>query len=63
MQKPDQERPTSVRWLILALSCGASFLLYLHRYTFNILGPKLQEKPYGLDNFQTQFLFSLFYYT
>lgn len=62
MQK-EFERPTSVRWLILALSCGASFLLYLHRYTFNILGPKLQEEPYGLDNFQTQFLFSLFYYT
>ena len=56
-------RPTGVRWIILALSCGASFLLYLHRYTWNIISPKLQEAPYGLSHTQTEFLFSLFYYT
>ncbi len=59
------DQPTNVRWLILSLSCGASFLLYLHRYTWNIIGATLKDKnqPYKLDHTQTEFLFSLFYYT
>lgn len=47
---------------MFALACATSFLLYLHRYSWNIIGPRLQEE-YGLDNRQTAFLFSLFYYT
>lgn len=60
--KPSQ-RPTSVRWIIFVLACGASFLLYLHRYTWNVIKPKLQEAPYNLTHSQDQLLFSLFYYT
>ena len=59
----EPRRPTGVRWTIFVLSCGASFLLYLHRYTWNIISPKLQEAPYSLAHTQTEFLFSLFYYT
>jgi sugar phosphate permease len=54
--------PSGVRWRIFALACGASFLLYLHRYSWNIVGPELQRES-GLTNTQAGFLFSLFYYT
>jgi MFS transporter, ACS family, glucarate transporter len=53
---------TRIRWTIFALSCGTSFLLYLHRYSWNIVGPKLQDQ-FSFSNTQTAFLFSLFYYT
>jgi sugar phosphate permease len=57
-----EPRPTRVRWRVFALACGASFLLYLHRYTWNIVGPELQNE-FHLSNTQAGFLFSLFYYT
>jgi MFS family permease len=53
---------TRVRGIILALSCGASFLLYLHRYTWNFVSPAIQTQ-FGLNKTQSEFLFSLFYYT
>ena len=55
-------RPTNVRTRVFALACGASFLLYLHRYTWNFVGPKLED-DYHLTKTQVTFLFSLFYYT
>lgn len=55
-------RPTSIRWRIFGLACGTSFLLYLHRYTWNLIGPELQ-RDHDLSNTQIQVLFSLFYYT
>ncbi|WP_435005539.1 MFS transporter [Tundrisphaera lichenicola] len=55
-------RPTGVRWRVFGLACGASFLLYLHRYTWNLVGPKVQE-DFGFSNTQAGVLFSLFYYT
>src|SRR4051794_16818233 len=55
-------RPTNVRRQVFALACGASFLLYLHRYTWNFIGPKLED-DYHLTRTQVTFLFSLFYYT
>ncbi len=54
--------PTNVRWAVFALACGTSFLLYLHRYSWNIVGPELQDE-FSFTNTQTAFLFSLFYYT
>lgn len=54
--------PTFVRGVIFALSCGASFLLYLHRYTWNFVSPAIQTQ-FGLNKTQAEFLFSLFYYT
>ena len=55
-------RPTRIRWRVFGLACGASFLLYLHRYTWNIVGPKLQDE-FQFTNTQAGLLFSLFYYT
>lgn len=51
-----------VRWRIFALACGASFLLYLHRYSWNLVGPNLQS-DLSFSNTQVALLFSLFYYT
>src|SRR4051812_11002368 len=62
MSFDEQPRPTRVRWRVFALACGTSFLLYLHRYTWNIVGPELQG-DYGLSNKQAGLLFSLFYWT
>ena len=40
----DQEKPTNVRWIIFALSCGTSFVLYLHRYTWGMIKPYVQDE-------------------
>ncbi|MCA9049409.1 MAG: MFS transporter, partial [Planctomycetaceae bacterium] len=56
------DRASRVRWLVFALACGTSFLLYLHRYSWNIIGPNLQTEL-SLSNTESAFLFSLFYYT
>lgn len=63
MKIEETERPTQVRWIIFALACGASFLLYVHRYTANTVSALLTKEPYQLDAVQIGFLFSLFYYT
>jgi MFS transporter, ACS family, glucarate transporter len=55
-------RPTNVRWLIFALACGTSGLLYLHRYTFNFIKPEL-AREFGYSEAELGGLFSLFYYT
>src|SRR5262245_49956897 len=36
-------RPTQVRWLIFALACATSWLLYLHRYAWGVIKPSLKE--------------------
>lgn len=54
--------PTGVRWQVFALACGTSFLLYLHRYSWNVVGPNLQSE-FSFSHTQVAFLFSLFYYT
>lgn len=60
VDRPDV--PTGNRTLIFWLACGASFLLYLHRYSWNIVGPELQ-RDLNLTYTQNAVLFSLFYYT
>lgn len=55
-------RPTHIRWLIFALACGTSALLYVHRYTFNFIKPEL-AKEFGYSESQLGALFSLFYYS
>ena len=45
---PANEKPTNNRWAIFALACGASWLLYLHRYTFALIKPEL-VKEWGLQ--------------
>lgn len=53
---------SGIRWQIFALACGASFLLYLHRYSWSVVGPKLQEE-FAFTHTQTGYLLSLFYWT
>jgi sugar phosphate permease len=59
---PASPQPTRVRWLIFSLACGTSWLLYLHRYTFNFIKPEL-AREYGYSETQLGSLFSLFYIT
>ena len=47
--KSSNSRPTNVRWIVFALSCGTSWMLYLHRYTFALIKPKLSEE-WNLSN-------------
>lgn len=55
---PD-ERPTNIRWLIFGLACGTSWFLYLHRYTWNFVAPKLKEE-YGWSDQQAQAVYTFF---
>lgn len=52
-------KPTNVRWVVFGLGCGTSWLLYLHRYTFALVKPKL-ETEWGLDNKELGLLDSAF---
>jgi MFS transporter, ACS family, glucarate transporter len=38
------EKPTNVRWAVFGLACGASWLLYLHRYAFALIKPELVKE-------------------
>lgn len=51
--------PTRVRTLILALACGISFVLYLHRYTWGFVKPKAAAE-FGWDPVTLGWLDSLF---
>jgi sugar phosphate permease len=55
-------RPTKIRWLVFALACATSWMLYLHRYTFNFIGPAL-TREYGYTPEQVGAMFGLFYVT
>src|SRR5262245_26064288 len=39
-----EARRTNVHWRDFALACSISWMLYLHRYTFGLIKPKLQEE-------------------
>ncbi len=41
---PLEARPTSIRWVVFALACSASWMLYLHRYTFALIKPELASE-------------------
>lgn len=45
-------RPTRVRWLILGLACGMSWLLYLHRYAWGVMKKDVGEE-FGLSKVET----------
>jgi len=60
--REEQGGATHRRWTIFLLSCGASFLLYLHRFTFNFIGPKLKEE-FALNDTQVGAIGSLFNWT
>lgn len=52
-------QPTHVRRIVLALACGLSLLLYLHRYTWPYFRPKLQDE-FAWDNATMGFLDNCF---
>lgn len=59
----DAQQPTHYRWTVFSLAFGTSWLLYLHRYIFALIKPKLQEE-WGLGKDELGLLdsaFSLFY--
>src|SRR5262249_12586391 len=49
-------RPTRVRWLIFVLLCAASWLLYLHRYTWGVIKPALRAENPGLTDTEVGWL-------
>lgn len=49
------------RWMIFSLAASTSFLLYLHRYTWNLVRPELQAE-YGLSNTQLETIGSAFFF-
>lgn len=51
--------PTRRRWTILSLACGVSWLMYLHRYSFNLVRPYLEEE-YNFTNLQLDSIYVLF---
>jgi len=53
------QRPTVFRWVVFALGCNVSLMLYLHRYTFALIKPALIEE-FGLDKIQLGYLDSTF---
>ena len=44
---------------MFALACGASWFLYLHRYTWNVIAPYL-EQDYGLSKTELGGIYSFF---
>ena len=58
-----QRMPLAMRqWIMFLLACGTSFILYLHRYTWNFIGPEL-KKEYGLNDTQVGTLAGMFNWT
>lgn len=53
------QRPTRVRWLVLALACVISGLLYLHRYSWGVIKSDL-KREFGLSDRQLGWLDSTF---
>lgn len=56
-----EQTATRARWLILVLCCGASWMLYLHRYTYSLMIPELEKEGWSRDTLSwlaTAFAFS-----
>ncbi len=61
-----ESREKRPRWMpgrptVFALAATTSFLLYLHRYTWNLIRPEI-EAEYGLSNTQLEALGSAFFF-
>ncbi|MXZ34962.1 MAG: MFS transporter [Acidobacteria bacterium] len=52
-------RPTGIRWLVLALACTTSWLLYLHRYSWGVIKPEVKSE-FGFSDTQLGWLDSAF---
>ena len=60
--EPNSQTATRRRFLVFWLASAVSFLLYLHRYTWNLIRPALQEE-YGFSNTTLEALGTSFYAT
>lgn len=56
---PPNQQPTNFRWVVFAMACGTSWLMYLHRYTWSLIKPELKQE-FGVDNEQLGLLDSAF---
>jgi len=54
-----QTKPSKIRWIVLILAAATSWMLYLHRYTWNIVRPFLAEE-YDFSNKQLEAIFTAF---
>src|SRR5690606_155547 len=52
---------TNVRWLVFVLSCGTSWTLYLHRYVFGLIKPKL-AREWEVSNAELGVIESAFFF-
>ena len=57
---PRSQEPTTVRWLVFTLACAASFILYLHRYSWGVIKPALKHDYPDLTDTQLGWLDSAF---
>jgi MFS family permease len=58
----ESQRPTRIRYVVLALTVCVAVLLYLDRYCLGFVLPYIKEK-YELTEEETRFLVSAFFYT
>jgi sugar phosphate permease len=56
---PTAERPTNVRWVVFALACLTSVVLYLHRYSWGVIKADIRQE-FGLSDQQLGWLDSTF---
>jgi MFS transporter, ACS family, glucarate transporter len=56
------QRPSQIRWLVFALACGMSFLLYLHRYTWGFVKVEV-AREFGWDKATLGWLDSAFMFS
>lgn len=41
---PTSQRPTNVRWVVLALACLTSGMLYVHRYSWGVIKKEIKQE-------------------
>ena len=55
-------RPTKIHQMVLVLAAAISLVLYLHRYTWNIIRPEL-AREYGFSNTELAQIFTSFQFS
>ncbi|MFO0966242.1 MAG: MFS transporter [Gemmataceae bacterium] len=60
MAEPAAASPTRVRWVIFVLACAASWLLYLHRYSWGVIKPFFREQHPEISDVEIGWLDSAF---
>src|SRR5262245_42418586 len=60
---PTPDRAARVRWLVFVLACAASWLLYLHRYSWGVIKPTFKQENPSLTDTDLGWLDSAFQVT